>query len=113
MDQLFCIWQGECGTEFSNVPEVVEGGSAQVVDVGVKSQMSVKSHTQVGNCCGEGHVNNNNGGSQGCVRAPDATNHATDVSATSTAPRPQPSATRIISYNNNIIIIIIGLLRCF
>jgi len=38
-------------------------------------------------------ANNNNGGSQGCVRAPDATDHATDVSARSTAPLPQPSAT--------------------
>jgi len=36
--------------------------------------------------------NNNNGGSQGCVCAPDATDHATDVSAKSTAPLPQPSA---------------------
>ena len=34
---------------------------------------------------------NSNGGSQGYVRAPDATDHDTDVSATSTAPRPQPS----------------------
>ena len=54
MDQLFSIWQGECGTEFGNVPEVVEGGFAQVFDVGVKGQMSVKSYTQVGNWCGEG-----------------------------------------------------------
>ena len=37
--------------------------------------------------------NNNNGVSQGCVRAPDATDHDTDVSAKSTAPLPQPSAT--------------------
>ena len=35
---------------------MVVGGFAQLSDVGVKSQMSVKSYTQVGNCCGEGYV---------------------------------------------------------
>ena len=28
MDKFFSIWEGECGTEFGNVPEVEKGGFA-------------------------------------------------------------------------------------
>ena len=36
MDQLFGIWKGESGAEFGNVPEMVEGGLAEMVNVGFK-----------------------------------------------------------------------------
>ena len=36
--------------EFGNVTDVVEGGLAKMINVGVKGEMNVKFYTQVGDC---------------------------------------------------------------
>ena len=56
VDELLCICQGECWTEFSDVPEVVEGSLTEVFDVGVKGELGVHFNTQVGDRCGKGDV---------------------------------------------------------
>ena len=45
VDKLLCICQGECWTEFGNVPEVIESCLAEVFDVGVKSELGVHFNT--------------------------------------------------------------------
>ena len=54
MEELPCICQGECWTEFGDVPEMVEWCLTEVFDVGVKGELRVHFNTQVGDRCGKG-----------------------------------------------------------
>ena len=47
VDKLFRVCRSECGTEFGDVPEVKEGGLAEMFDVSLKGQMRVHFNTQV------------------------------------------------------------------
>ena len=33
VDEFLCVWESECGAEFGDVPEMEEGGLADVFDV--------------------------------------------------------------------------------
>ena len=47
MDKFLSIWESKCRAEFCNVPEVKEGGFAQMFNMGVISQMGIHSNTEV------------------------------------------------------------------
>lgn len=46
MYQFFSNRQRKCEAEFGEVPKVVEGVLAQILDVSVKRQVGVHTHTQ-------------------------------------------------------------------
>ncbi|MED6252707.1 hypothetical protein ATANTOWER_015680 [Ataeniobius toweri] len=46
MDKLFRICKSECGMEFGKVPEVEEGGLAEIFDVSFKDLMRVHFNTR-------------------------------------------------------------------
>ena len=47
VDKFFGIGESEYGAEFSNVPEVEEGGFANMFNVGLKSQVRIHFDTEV------------------------------------------------------------------
>ena len=49
VDKFFSIWQTECGAEFRNISQVVEGGLAYLFDVGLKVQVRIHLNSQIGN----------------------------------------------------------------
>lgn len=56
MDELLCIRQAECWTEFGNVLEVEERCLTEVSDMWVKGKVRIHFDTQIIDRCGKGDI---------------------------------------------------------